>query len=88
MKLSSPARHPQVVHHELAGGKVVLLHLESGAYHELNPIGAAIWNLVDGRRSASRISAELHAQLDDPPSDLQGIVSHFLAQLRERGLLH
>lgn len=82
-----PSRHEKVVHHELAGGEVVLLHLESGAYHELNPVGALIWSLLDGERDAARIAEEVRLQVEDPPDDLEDEVSGFLADLRERGLI-
>lgn len=82
-----PAKNPRVVHSRLAEGEAVLLHLESGAYHELNPIGAAIWELLDGERSPSEIASELRVRLDDPPDDLDEIVSGFLARLRERDLI-
>ena len=76
-----------MVHSRLAHGEAVLLHLESGAYHELNPIGAAIWDLLDGHRSASQITDEIRAQVDDPPDDLGDFVTGFLADLRQRDLV-
>ncbi len=76
-----------MVHSRLAHGEAVLLHLESGAYHELNPIGAAIWDLLDGHRSASQITDEIRAQVDDPPDDLCDVVTGFLAYLRQRDLI-
>ncbi len=87
MEQSVPARNPRVVHSRLAHGEAVLLHLESGAYHELNPIGAALWDLLDGHRSASQIADEIRTQLDDPPDDLCDVVTGFLAQLRQGDLI-
>ena len=75
------------MHSRLAHGEAVLLHLESGAYHELNPIGTAIWDLLDGHRSASQITDEIRAQVDDPPDDLCDVVTGFLADLRQRDLI-
>lgn len=87
MSESCPARNPDVVHSRLAEGEVVLLHLESGEYHELNPTGAVIWDLLDGERTASEIAAELQQRVDDPPQDLDGVVEHYLDELRRRDLL-
>lgn len=84
---AAPSRHEKVVHQELAGGQVVLLHLESGAYHELNAVGALIWELLDGERDAPRIAEEMRSRLDDPPDDLEHEVEAFLADLRERDLI-
>lgn len=65
----------------------MLLHLESGAYHELNPIGAEIWELLDGERGTGEITAELRTRVVDPPDDLETIVTDYLAELRERDLV-
>lgn len=83
----SPARNPRVVSARLARGEVLLLHLESGAYHELNALGGVIWDLLEGDRSPSEIAAEVRDRVDDPPEDLEEIVSRFLERLRERDLL-
>lgn len=82
-----PAKNPKVVHSRLAEGEAVLLHLESGAYHELNPIGALIWDLLDGSRTAGDIAGEIRARIADAPDDLDGVVTTYLAQLRDRDLI-
>lgn len=82
-----PDRNPKVVHSRLAQGEIVLLHLESGAYHELNPIGAVIWDLLDGNRSVAQIVDEVRERVDDAPDDLEEIVVAYLARLRERDLI-
>jgi hypothetical protein len=63
------------------------MHLETGQYHELNPVGAVIWDLVDGHRDAAEIAAVVRARVDDPPAELEEIVADFLVQLRQRGLI-
>lgn len=75
------------MHQRLAGGESVLLHLQSGAYHELNAVGALIWDLLDGERGPSRIAEEVRARVEDPPEDLENVVSAYLADLRRRDLL-
>lgn len=87
MVRSIPDRHEKVVHQELAGGEVVLLHLESGAYHELNPVGALIWELLDGDRTVPEIVTELKRRVDDPPDDVDVVVDEFLDDLRRRDLI-
>lgn len=71
----------------LAEDQAVLLHLESGAYHELNPVGAEIWELLDGERGPGEIAAELRARVTDPPADLEAVVTDYLSELRERDLV-
>lgn len=83
-------RSPHVVYRELAGeGGGVLLHLESGAYHGLNEVGAAIWELIDGARTQEEIVALLRERLEDPPAEaaLAAETERFLADLRERELI-
>lgn len=87
MSPAIPSRHEKVVHHELADGEVVLLHLESGAYHELNEVGALIWELLDGERDVSRIAREVRSRVEEPPDDLENEVAGFLTDLRERDLI-
>ena len=82
-----PSRSPRVVHSSLSGGEVVLLNLETGQYHELNAIGALIWDLLDGSRGTEEVSAKLREKVKDPPSDLDAIVAGFLSDLEERGLV-
>lgn len=65
----------------------MLLHLESGEYHELNPTGAAIWDLCDGERSVTEIAGALRDRVEDPPDDLIRAVRDFLESLQERDLL-
>lgn len=84
---SAPRRNPDVVDARLADDEAVLLHLESGAYHELNPVGARIWDLVDGTRGTGEITDTLRGQVTDPPEDLEAIVANYLAELRERDLI-
>ena len=87
MAQTVPTRHEKVVHHELTGGEIVLLHLESGAYHELNPVGALIWDLVDGGRTVPEIVREVRRRVDDPPDDVDVVVEQFLDDLRRRNLI-
>jgi hypothetical protein len=84
---SVPARNPQVVDSRLAGGQAVLLHLVSGAYHELNSVGAAIWERVDGLRTEAEIAEEVRRLVEDPPDDLEAVITDFLAEMRKRDLV-
>lgn len=90
MSVVSPGSKPrpanEVVFRELTEGAVVL-HLGSGQYHGVNPVGAAVWSLLDGRRSVDDIVAELRERIEEPPPQLADDVRAFLAQLAQRGLI-
>lgn len=70
---------------EKEGG--VLLHLDSGAYHGLNPMGTLIWNLIGEGSKLSALVGAVRARLADPPPDLQADVEAFIEDLAERDLL-
>ena len=81
-------KSPHVVARVLGeDGGGVLLHLESGSYHGLNPVGWQIWDLIDGERSSGEILVELGARLGNPPPSLGEDVRTFLDGLRERDLI-
>lgn len=82
-----PLPQEQVVCRELADGDAVLLHLASGQYHSVNATGLAIYELVDGQRSAAAISTDLGTSFADAPEELSSLVVDFLTALDERGLV-
>jgi len=82
----TPSRNPQVVYRDLAneeGG--LLLHLKSGQYHGVNETGFAIWELIDGVRTISDISAALTK--DGEAGSVGPEVSRFIEELRQRDLV-
>ena len=51
---SKVSRNPKIVARELGAPQgAVLLHLETGAYHGLNPVGFVVWELIDDRRTVA-----------------------------------
>lgn len=86
MDTRRPRHSPNVAYRRLADGEAVLLHLGSGAYHELNAVGAVLWELLDGRRDIPALTAELAEAVEDPPPDLETVVASFVDDLRMRDL--
>lgn len=80
-------RHPQAAARELAEGEGVLLHLQSGQYHGLNPVGLVIWELLEQPSTAADVVARLRDRVEDPPPSLEDDVMSFLTSLRERDLV-
>lgn len=81
-------RNPSVVARDLAEGEgAVLLHLDSGQYHGVNPIGLAIWELLDQERTAGEVAAALRERVDGAPADLETDVVQFLREVAERDLV-
>lgn len=86
MTATALQKNPVVAHRRVGDGDV-LLHLESGQYHGLNPTGSLIWALIDGERTIAAIAAELGTSLADPPEELESEVARFVESLRERDLV-
>ncbi len=85
---TAPRRNPEVAFRELAEGEGgVLLHLGSGSYHGINPVGALVWELLDGERTPAEVVAAVREQVEDPPAQLEGEVRAFITSLRERDLV-
>lgn len=78
---------PDVVYRDLdadEGG--VLLHMQTGGYFSVNPVGRDVWNLIDGRRTLADVVAALREQHPDATDAAQDDVLAFAAAITERGL--
>jgi hypothetical protein len=81
-------RSERAVFRELAGNEGgVLLHLDTGAYHGLNPTGTLIWNLIGDGSTFGDLVEGLGSQLTDTPADLEANIEVFVQDLLERDLL-
>jgi hypothetical protein len=81
-------RNPDVVSRNLAEGEgAVLLHLVSGQYHGVNPIGLAIWDLIARERTVQEVVDGVRDRVEDSPPDLESDVIEFLTQVHERDLV-
>lgn len=83
---TSVRRSSRASFRRLENGSAVVLHLDTAQYHGLNEVGAAIWNLADGR-SLDEIVGALREEIDAAPEDLQDEVAAFLEALHERELV-
>lgn len=82
------ARNPRVVHRNLADGTgAVLLHLDTGAYHGVNPTGELVWDLLETEMTLDALLDTLRQRLDAAPPDLDDEVSGFVSELQHRDLL-
>jgi hypothetical protein len=85
---SKLCRNPQVVARDLAEGEGgVLLHLETGQYHGVNPIGLAIWEVIEDGCTVADVVERLRDRVEDPPESLESDVLGFLTRVHERDLV-
>ena len=82
-------RNPRVEFRELGEeGGAVLLHLETGAYHGTNEVGAMVWDLLGEQGMAFGALVErLRSDLEETPESLESEISEFLDELATRGLI-
>jgi hypothetical protein len=82
------SRNPRVVARELPPPDgAVLLHLETGAYHGLNPVGFLVWSAIDEERTVADVVETVQAQVNGAPPNLEDDVVRFLEGARERDLV-
>ena len=67
--------------------EAVLLNLESGVYYTLNPVGTAIWDLLDGERPLGMILDAVCARFDVSEPVARRDVAALATQLRQEGLI-
>ena len=66
---------------------LLLLNVDSGLYHELNPIAVRIWDMLEQSMALETIVEQLLLEFDVSPETCRLETSEFLEQLRVRGLL-
>jgi hypothetical protein len=65
----------------------VLLHLDTGAYHGVDRIGALVWEMLDDSPSFAELVPRLRERFDEVPESFEREIADFLSSLRERGLI-
>ena len=80
-------RSPNVAARSLAEGEGVLLHLGSGAYHGLNPVGLRTRELLDDEQDVRTLVDRLRDQVTGAPDSLVKDVLSFLSSAAERDLV-
>ena len=89
--MSAPAalqRVSDVVFQRLTGEEgSVLLHLGTGQYHTLNPVGTRIWELLESPRTQGELERELAGEFAVEADALAQDIQTFLSELQERNLV-
>lgn len=68
-------------------GSVVVLHLGSSTYFELNPSGAALWHLLAEGASFETLRAELVSRYGLEEEEAAADIEAFVGSCREHDLL-
>jgi hypothetical protein len=79
-------RRPEIIARRLSD-KTVLLNGTTGACFELNHVGTAIWDTLDGSRTWGDISDELARRFARPTADVAVDVKRLAEQLQAAALI-
>ncbi len=63
------------------------MHVDTGAYHGLNRVGALIWELLEKPLPFSALLDDLRPRFNDPPLGIADEIRVFLEDLNTRGLV-
>jgi SynChlorMet cassette protein ScmD len=83
----SPVANPVVVLREEFDDWAVLFNPDTGAAAGINPMGVAIWRLIDGRRSVQTIVDDIVATSVDAPAGAPDEIRAFVEALAKDGFV-
>jgi Coenzyme PQQ synthesis protein D (PqqD) len=81
------ARIPDHVVYRAFATETVILNLETGKYHGLNPTGGRMLDLLSQDRTVADASRRLAEEYGRPVEEIERDLSDFCVQLADRGLI-
>jgi SynChlorMet cassette protein ScmD len=88
MKLSEkPIVNPVVVLREEFDDWAVLFNPDTAEAVGINPVGVALWKLMDGERSLEEMVTEIQDHFSDVPGNAIEHVTAFVSSLAESGFV-
>lgn len=67
--------------------EIVLLNVDTGAYHSLDTVGAAIWRAIGTDSTVEAVCAAMVAEYPGNPEVVRTETAEFIAKLVERELI-
>jgi SynChlorMet cassette protein ScmD len=83
-KKNKPIANPTVVLREEFDDWAILFNPDTAEAIGTNPVGVAVWKLMDGRRTLEQIVVEIHDQFADVPDAAEKDVTAFIKGLAQR----
>jgi len=87
MNLPASVSIPSDVMSRQVGDECVLLHLASGNYYGLDPVGTRFWRLVSEGRTPAEACQVLLQEYEVASSQLEADIGRLLGELADRGLV-
>ncbi len=66
---------------------LVLLNPKSGEYYTLEPVGARVWELCDGKRTISEIAAIISQEYEESPEVIESDILELAKELIDEELV-
>ncbi|MBU0492290.1 MAG: PqqD family peptide modification chaperone [Chloroflexi bacterium] len=82
--IDTPVASTDVVLRDEFDDWTLLFHPLTGETVGIDPVGLAIWGLLDGRRTLADIAAEIQAQFEDTPDTVLDDTVAFANDLERR----
>ena len=86
-KQENPVALSVVVLREEFDNWAVLYNPDNGDAVGINPVGVAIWKLLDGTHTLGEIATEIAAQFEEAPESVTDDLNAFIHSLEARGFL-
>ena len=84
---TSPVRNPVAVLREEFDDWAVLFNPDTAQAVGINPVGVAVWKLIDGKRTIKDVVQEVEQQYDEVPESVQQDVTAIVENLTEGGFV-
>jgi Coenzyme PQQ synthesis protein D (PqqD) len=81
-----PAHAQQVIAQKVSN-TMVLLHLGTGEYYNLDEVGLRVWELCDGTRSVPDLVSAICREFDAPPQQVEQDLLELLEELAAEQLV-
>jgi hypothetical protein len=79
--------HSQSVISRMIEDEAVLVLPDAGQVKVLNPVGARIWSLIDGKRIVAEIANQVYQEYQVEPTQAEADTCAFLEDLKSLGIL-
>lgn len=85
--LGASVRIPEHVVHRGFAAETVVLNLNTGRYHGLNPVAGRMLEVLDQLRAVEQAATQIAAEYEQPLETVQRDLCALCADLRQRGLI-
>jgi len=80
-----PIANPVVVLREEFDDWAILYNPDTAAAVGINPVGVAVWKVLDGKKSIEEIAGEIRSRFDEAPEGVLEEIVAFVDRLAEHG---